>query len=150
MQRPQLTLEQHRLELHRSTYTQVFPNKYSRLALRSTDEEPTDTKGQLYCTSLYQGLAHPRTLVSRGGLLDPIPCRYQGTTVPNLRRDAQLQVCFLQSLFYTLFYILSILFLIITQQYMLFQINSTKTPFKISPQFPYRETCHFACASRTE
>lgn len=146
MQRPQLTLEQHRLELHRSTYTQAFPNKYSRLALRSTDEEPTDTKGQLYCTSLYQGLAHPRTLVSRGGSWTQFPAGTKGRLCPTC---VVTHSC--KSVFYKVFSIhFQYFFLIITQQYMLFQINSTKTPFKISPQFPYRETCHFACASRTE
>ena len=27
------------------------------------------------------GLEHPQILISTGGVLDPIPCRYQGTTV---------------------------------------------------------------------
>ena len=44
--------------------------------------QPTvaDTEGQLYYTILHRGLEHPWILVSKG-VLELIPCGYQGTTV---------------------------------------------------------------------
>lgn len=57
-----------------------FPNILDPCFVDSADVEPMDMEDQLFCIILYKGLEHLRILVSKG-VLEPIPQRYQGTSV---------------------------------------------------------------------